>query len=187
MAATKVALSQHGRTAQLGFSLIELMVVLAILAVLTVIAMPAYESMMRHYESHVVSRHLQESIRRAKIEAVLHQQDVIICPVNHNGRCDRYGQSGLMVFVDKNRNNQQDDTDIVVMQQPLALKYGTLSMRVSLARHYIKFMGDSAKPRGHIGSIYYCSERAALSHQTVINMYGLVSVKQGNVKQLDCQ
>lgn len=173
---------------QAGMTLIELMITLAIVAVMAMVALPAYEAMMRRYESQSVARHIQEAVRRAKIEAALHQKDVIVCTVNHTGACDRFGQAGLMVFVDNNRNNRQDAADILALTQPLDLQHGMLSMNVSLSRHYIKFMGDNAKPRGHIGNIRYCSHanKPSLDHKMVINMHGLVRIERGDVVNLQC-
>ena len=57
--------------------MIELLTVLGIIAVMAMIALPAYDRLMQRYESHSVARHIQEAIRRAKIEAALHQKDVI--------------------------------------------------------------------------------------------------------------
>lgn len=117
--------------------MIELLTVLGIVAVMAMVALPAYDSLMQRHESQSVARHIQEAIRRAKIEASLHQKDVIVCAINDAGACDRFGQSGLMVFVDKNRNNRPDATDVMALNQPLQLQHGMLSMNVSLSRHYI--------------------------------------------------
>lgn len=175
-------------TVQKGFTLIEMLVVLAIIAVMAMVAIPAYHAMMQRFESQSSKRHIAEAIRRAKIEANLHQKDIILCPYGVNEQCDRLGQVGLLVFVDKNSNNRLDDADIVSMKQPLELRYGLLSMRVSLGRHYIKFMSDNAKPRGHIGNIRYCNteQNNSLSHLTTINMHGVVTAKSGDVVSIDC-
>lgn len=175
------------RRHQAGVTLIEMLTVLGIMAILVMAALPMYDAMMQRHESHLVARHIQEALRRAKIEAAQHQKDVIVCAVNEAGDCDRFGQAGLMVFVDKNRNNRKDDGEILALNQPLNLRYGMLSMNTSLARHYIKFMGDNAKPRGHIGNVRYCSlHQPALSHQTVINMHGLVSHKKADRTLINC-
>ncbi len=173
---------------QAGVTMIELLTALGIIAVMAMIALPAYDRLMQRYESHSVARHIQEAIRRAKIEAALHQKDVIVCTTNDAGVCDRFGQNALMVFVDKNRNNRPDAADVMALNQPLQLQHGMLSMNVSLSRHYIKFMGDNAKPRGHIGNIRYCShaKNSSLDHKMVINMHGLVRVERGDVENLNC-
>ena len=180
-------MNQRPNTQQ-GFTLIETLVVLSILVIIGMIAIPAYDSLMRRYESQMVGRYVQEALRRAKIESALHQKDVIICPINTLGVCDRFGQSGLMVFIDKNKNNRKDDSDALVLKESFELKYGMLSMTVALHRHYIKFMGDNAKPRGYMGNVRYCTLNgdAALSHQTTINMHGLSRIENGDVTKLGC-
>ncbi|OOS05158.1 type IV fimbrial biogenesis protein FimT [Moraxella cuniculi DSM 21768] len=170
-----------------GLTLLEMMAVLAIVAVVALAAIPAYDRLMARMESQRVASEVNEAIRRAKIEAARNQKDTIVCLLDGSGRCHRLGDGGLMVFVDNNGNNRLDATDTVAMRQMWSLKYGTLSMSVSLSRDYIKFMGDNAKPRGHIGSIRYCSTMdTALSHQLVLNMYGLVTLKRADIEKIAC-
>ena len=59
-------MNQRPNTQQ-GFTLIETLVVLSILAIIGMIAVPAYDSLMRRYESQMVGRYVQEALRRAKI------------------------------------------------------------------------------------------------------------------------
>lgn len=171
-----------------GFTLLELLAVLAIISVFAMIALPAYQGLIARMESYTTKKHLQEAIRRAKIEARSRHKDVILCPYNTLEQCDRLGQSGVMVYVDNNGNNRRDDNDTMVFRQPLTLRYGVIAMQVSLGRHYIKFMGDNAKPRGHFGSFRYCTQtdNRSLSQQITINMHGLVTARSGNMTQIMC-
>ena len=66
-------MNQRPNTQQ-GFTLIETLVVLSILVIIGMIAIPAYDSLMRRYESQMVGRYVQEALRRAKIESALHQK-----------------------------------------------------------------------------------------------------------------
>lgn len=162
-----------------GFTLIEMMVVLMIVAVLAMFAYPAYQALMARVESKNISSTLLETFRRAKISAMMHQKDTIMCLTNASGHCDRYGQAGVLVFVDNNYNNRFDNLDILVHSQQFELRYGKLQMNASLGRSHMKFMGDTAKPRGNFGNIRYCSDaNLQLSHQIVLNMHGNLSVKK---------
>ncbi|OOR90909.1 hypothetical protein B0181_04045 [Moraxella caviae] len=169
-----------------GFTLLEMVVVLAIVAVLALFAMPAYDGMMQRLESQATKRHIQEAIRLAKIESIAQGKDVIICAMDDAQTCNKTGQKDFVVFVDRNMNNRFDDKDFLISRQPLSLKYGYIDMRSSLGRHHMKFMGDNGKPRGHYGHIKYCTENQNLAYQVVMNAHGVLSERRGNLEKIDC-
>ncbi|WP_323843215.1 GspH/FimT family pseudopilin [Moraxella sp. Pampa] len=173
---------------QSGFTLVEMMAVLTIVAVLIFFAQPTYIAMMQRIEAREVRRHIHEAIRLAKIESRIRGQDVLICPMN-NDVCSKVAQDNLLVFIDTNRNNKFDKKkDIVIIKEALSLRYGIISMSVSAGRDYIKFMGDTGKPRGNFGNIKYCNifKEKTHSFQIVVNMNGMVSEKYGSRLNIDC-
>lgn len=171
-----------------GFTLIELLVVLLILSVLAFFAYPSYHALMQRVESHSVRRHIHEAIRLAKIESYAQRKDVIICAMNAQNVCSKVAQERFVVFVDRNRNNQFDKADAMISNQELILKYGMIDMGASAGRHYMKFMGDTAKPRGNFGHIKYCNTTKDMAHsfRVVVNMHGRVSEKHGNLVDVGC-
>lgn len=171
-----------------GFGLLEMVVVLLIISVLLFFAYPAYDSLMQKVESNAVRRHIHEAIRVAKIESYTQNKDVIICAMNAANQCSKTAQQRLVVFLDNNHDNRFDTKDDIVSSQPLILKYGIIDMRASLGRDYMKFMGDTGKPRGNFGHIKYCSIAHNKKHsfQVVINAHGVVSLKQGEMFDIGC-
>lgn len=161
---------------------------LAILSVMLFFAYPAYHSMMQKIESHHARRHIHEGIRLAKLESYTQGKDVIICAMNAANLCSKSAQEKFVVFVDHNRNNQFDKKDSIVSSQKLLLKYGMIDMRASLGRDYMKFMGDTGKPRGNYGHIKYCNTGRDKAHsfQVIINTHGVVSEKRGNIIDIGC-
>ncbi|WII95645.1 prepilin-type N-terminal cleavage/methylation domain-containing protein [Moraxella haemolytica] len=173
---------------QEGFGLFEMMIVLFIISILLFFAYPYYEVLAQRFESNAVRRYIYESIRVAKIESYVQDKDVIICAMNTSDQCSKVAQQRLVVFLDNNHNNQFDIKDDIVSSQPLILKYGIIDMRASLGRDYMKFMGDTGKPRGNFGHIKYCNiaDNKQNSFQVVINAHGVVSLKQGDMIEIGC-
>ncbi|MFL1732796.1 GspH/FimT family pseudopilin [Moraxella oculi] len=172
---------------QKGFTLFELMLVLVIVAVLIFFAQPFYWGIMQRVESHAIRRHIHDAIRLAKVESRIRNKDVLIC-IMSDDVCHRNAQGSLIVFVDMNKNNKYDNKDIIVSKERLSLKYGIISVNASANRDYMKFMGDTGRPRGNFGHIKYCNvlKQEYHSFQVVVNMHGLVSEKRGDRLDIGC-
>lgn len=64
---------------QKGFTLIELMVALAVLAILLGIAVPSFSSMLRDSRATTLASELQGALQLARSEAIKRRQSVVIC------------------------------------------------------------------------------------------------------------
>lgn len=70
---------------QKGFSLIELMVTLAVLAIVLGLAAPSFSSMVRDNRALSLGSELQGTLQFARSEAVKRRQSVIVCRRNAAG------------------------------------------------------------------------------------------------------
>lgn len=161
-----------------GFTLFELLITVAILAVIVMIAYPSYINLMKNMEAKRVKNSLLNANHEAKIHAYLMKKDVHLCLADDNNRCHRQATKKVLLFVDKNRNNAFDGGDILVEQHPLNIKYGTLEMRMSALRSYMRYYGDTGLPRGHFGHFSYCADTAQ-SHRVVVSNMGHVRTETG--------
>ncbi|MGP5550519.1 GspH/FimT family pseudopilin [Psychrobacter namhaensis] len=140
-----------------GFTLVELIVTIAVLAIIMTIAAPAIRTQLARMEAKRIKNQVENSLTLAKTESYIRRKNIIVCLSNAGGRCHRDSDQTLLLFIDKNDNKNFDaQTDLLIRQRALNPKYAKLSLHVGGRRHYIKFWGDSGKPRGHFGHIKYC-------------------------------
>ena len=142
---------------QNGFTLIELMVTVAVLAIIMMIAAPAILTQLARMEAQRIRYGITDTLKLAKAESVIRRQNLLVCLSDGNGLCHKNSNKTLLLFVDNNDNQHFDKgTDELLETQNLNPKYGTLHLRAG-KRRYVRFYGDSGKPRGHFGHFKYCA------------------------------
>ncbi len=105
---------------QSGFTLIELMVTLAVVVVLTVLAVPSFQTMLAARRVDAAADMLVSDFRFARSESVKRTNRVTICASSNGTSCTGTGalwKDGWIVFLDENANGAVDGDDVVVRVQ----------------------------------------------------------------------
>ena len=91
-----------------AFTLVELLVALAIAALLAAMAVPTFHDWLGAYELANHAKHLAETMTRARTEAVRRGHRVNLCKSPGLNRCADRGtwDAGFVVFVDVNRDGK---------------------------------------------------------------------------------
>ena len=108
------------KTRQSGFSLVELMVTLAIVVVLTVLAVPSFQSMLLGRRVAAAADTLASDFRFARSEAIKRTNRVTICASSNGTSCTGTGglwKDGWIIFVDENGNGAWNTGDVILRVQ----------------------------------------------------------------------
>ncbi len=92
-----------------GFTLMELMIVLAMAGIIAAIGIPSFSSMITTNQLADITNELTLALKRARAEAIASGRDVKVCSsINSSGCSEAAGNwsKGWVVMVDRNQNNQ---------------------------------------------------------------------------------
>lgn len=171
-----------------GFGLVELTITLTILAVVISIAAPSIIGQLAAMEAKRFRFEATNMLKLAKSESLIRHQNVFVCLTNNSGVCHKDGSQSLLLFLDKNNNNQYNaGVDLLLSESQLGLIYATVHLRAS-DRDYTRFSADSGKSRGFMGHINYCPSSAFKnnSYQVSFNMSGIIKFKPNSLYPNDC-
>jgi type IV fimbrial biogenesis protein FimT len=92
----------HPTHRQRGFTLVELVVTIALVAILTTLAIPSFSEVLRQWRRDSATRELSTSLQLARSEAVKTSRRLAICPSTDGTGCAATTEwsTGWIVFVD---------------------------------------------------------------------------------------
>lgn len=150
-----------------GFSLIEMMVSLAVLAILSAYAYPAFDSMLQRQRQATSINALISTLYHVRSEAIMRNRDVMVCKSRDGLDCTRSGEweQGWLVFEDSNRNRVRDSNEGVISRQP-ALNKITIYYRAFGSDHYLIYTAAGITKTN--GTYTFCDASGAVGARAVI-------------------
>lgn len=106
------------KTSMRGFTMLELLIVMAMMAILASLAAPSFDSSISRNEVQSVRDSLFNAMQYARSEAVKRKMPVGVCASNDQINCanDTNWHLGWVVFVDDNGNGTQAGADEAAIQ-----------------------------------------------------------------------
>jgi len=145
----RVCMLRRVKTSNRGFSLVELMIVIAIVAILLVIALPTFRDTFNRNRITTESNDLVTAFTLARSEAITRTVPVSVCPSTTGTSCIGTGAAadwgkGWIVFVDQGVAGTVDGTDAVIRLWPAIATAQGDAATPGAATAYIQFLPDGS-------------------------------------------
>ncbi len=142
-----------------GFSLLELVITLAIAAIVVGVAAPSFSSMIQDNRLSSQSRDIISALNLARSEAIKRGTRVALCKSANSSDCTTDGNwaQGWIVFVDGDEDQARDDDDETILRV-----HGSLAGNNSLignhnVANYIAYAPDGRSVQA--GTLSLCDSR----------------------------
>ncbi|MGQ9724283.1 MAG: GspH/FimT family pseudopilin [Tepidimonas sp.] len=180
----------HARRCGCGFTLIELMVTIAVLATIVSIGVPALQGFIASTRVRTVTHELYGALQTARLEAIRRNARVTVCKANTaQNNCDntKNWHDGWIVFLDRTPGSAPfvDDNDTILRIYPPissdTVIYGNGGLNGPAT--YVSFTANGGSRQLNnallMGTLRICNTSPALSNSTrardlIINAAGRV-------------
>lgn len=126
-------------TTQSGFTLVELMIVVAILALLVTVGIPSFNSFLADNRMSSYTNDLIADLNLARSEAIKRNTPVSICSSTDQASCANSSSwnTGWVIFTDTGTEGTVDGTDTILYARESA---GSATMTLTVDRNYTRFL-----------------------------------------------
>lgn len=166
-----------------GFTLIEMMVAIAVLAILLSIGLPAFGGLIDSQRLDTSANTLIRSVQFTRSEAARRNQHVTMAPL------DAHWHSGWLIFIDANNNGQHDSGEIILREDkpPSTTRIHANASLASYVRYNAQ--GESQLLNGgfQAGTFSFCPNRSgAEGRQLIINRVGRARMQRAVIAAKNC-
>jgi type IV fimbrial biogenesis protein FimT len=146
-----------------GFTLLELMVVLAIAGVLAAIAIPAMGDFMRNSRITAAANDVMAALHFTRSEAIKRRQPVTLCTsasavTDANPTCAASAiLTGWIAFVDTNQSGQRDAGEVVLLQHEAM--DARITARASVNPFQVTYLLNGFALNPNAAQLVFCDER----------------------------
>ena len=150
-----------------GFTLLELMIALAIVAVALPVAIPAFSQSLESARSIVAEARLLESLQATVQRATLTGKRAVLCPSADGRECTSTPDwsRGWIAFLDEDGNREHAEAEPLILAE--AALPGDVRLRSTLGRTRLVFLGHGGNVGSNV-SFTLCDGRGAPHARSLI-------------------
>ena len=127
-----------GRQHVKGFTLLELMITIALLAILMAVGMPSFTRLLASWHRDSATKAIATHLRFARTEAIKSSQRVVVCNSSDASTCstskDKEWKRGWIIFQDINANNERDPSEAIMSTAQTAQGIQSLATNITTKR-----------------------------------------------------
>ncbi|TCZ88703.1 GspH/FimT family pseudopilin [Lysobacter sp. N42] len=97
-----------------GFTLVELMVVIAVLALLVGIGVPAFNGVIQRNRLAAAANEVVSALQTARMEAVRRNRRAVLCPTANGETCSGTNWGRLLIFIDDDLSGNVSGDELVI-------------------------------------------------------------------------
>lgn len=159
-----------------GFTLFELVTVIAVLSIIVLISTPFFSTLLRENEVYRVYPTLNAILSQSRNQAYSTHQAVALCGSMDGIGCDHNWNSGILIFLDSNQNRAFDSGEVILGYHSLNIKYGALSWRGAGGSRSKVLLFEPQRGRLNMsnGSFWYCAEQPKWHRLVILSTMGHV-------------
>lgn len=166
---------------QRGFTLAELMVVLALIGIVLHLAMPSFTSMIEGQRQQVVANELASALRSARTEAILRHQVILVTPI------DGDWSLGWTMVMDVSGDGAADENNPVLAVRSSSGRVRVVGNRTVSQRVRFNSLGQLSTQGSAGGSLSLCDSREPVTRlRVVIAPSGRVRVADDPAERDSC-
>jgi len=159
----------------LGFTILEMLVALAIVGVMTGFALPAFQHFVQQNRSAAALNQLTGAVQFARTAAITMRSTVALCPAEDGRACgprDTW-HTGAIVFIDRDRNGRRENDEALLRVLPALAPGSRVYWRSFRNRSYLSFTSTGLTAWQN-GSFRYCppGNDPTLIREVIINPAG---------------